>query len=166
MEKQLGITGYSQIAKDQILRNYVISAKSIHIKDEIMDAVTSNRPVVALESTIISHGMPYPQNLEVANQLENLIRSRGAIPATIAIIDGIPKVGLTSLELQILAENQLEGSTERKKAVRKASRRDLAFMCANKEHAATTVSGTMILAHLAGISTFATGTLLTAHHIQ
>lgn len=107
-------------------------------------------PVVALESTIISHGMPYPRNIEMAREVEATVRRSGAVPATIAIIDGIPKVGLDENDLLKLASNH-------NNSVLKASTRDMAHACASGATAATTVASTMKLAHLAGISVFATG---------
>jgi pseudouridine-5'-phosphate glycosidase len=120
----------------------------LDILPEVAHALQNNLPVVALESTIISHGMPYPQNVEMANEVENIIRSHGAIPATIAILNGRLKVGLTSSELELLATSQ---------DIIKASRRDLAFLVSQKKHGATTVASTMIIAALAGIKVFATG---------
>lgn len=120
----------------------------LDILPEVALALQNNQPVVALESTIISHGMPYPQNVEMANEVENIIRSHGAIPATIAILNGRLKVGLTSSELELLATS---------KDIIKASRRDLAFLVSQKQHGATTVASTMIIAALAGIKVFATG---------
>jgi pseudouridine-5'-phosphate glycosidase len=105
---------------------------------------------VALESTIISHGMPYPRNLEMAKEVEAIVRKHGAVPATVAIIDGVPKAGLTESDLLKLANS---GSG----VVLKASTRDIAYACATGATAATTVASTMKLAHLAGISVFATG---------
>jgi pseudouridine-5'-phosphate glycosidase len=105
---------------------------------------------VALESTIISHGMPYPKNLEMAKEVEAVVRKHGAVPATVAIIDGVPKAGLTESDLLKLANS---GSG----VVLKASTRDIAYACATGGTAATTVASTMKLAHLAGISVFATG---------
>jgi pseudouridine-5'-phosphate glycosidase len=127
----------------------------VQISSEIQDAIKNNKPVVALESTIISHGMPYPRNVQVAQDVENIIRSYGAIPATCAVINGVPKVGLDVYDLEILGNPMSEG--RKGMAVMKASRRDLAFACVTKNNAATTVSATMILAHYAGIHIFATG---------
>jgi pseudouridine-5'-phosphate glycosidase len=120
----------------------------LDILPEVVQALQNNQPVVALESTIISHGMPYPQNVEMANEVENIIRSHGAIPATIAILNGRLKVGLTASELELLATS---------KDIIKASRRDLAFLVSQKKHGATTVASTMIIAALADIKVFATG---------
>jgi pseudouridine-5'-phosphate glycosidase len=107
------------------------------------------RPVVALESTIISHGMPYPRNVEVARAVEAEVRRGGAVPATCAVIHGVPTVGLSDDALELLARGG--------HAVAKASRRDLGAVMAGGGHGATTVAATMILAHRAGIATFATG---------
>ena len=115
----------------------------------VLRALQSGNPIVALESTIISHGMPYPSNLETALRVEAIIRQHGAEPATIAIIGGLPCIGLTS--------DQMEHISKKGHEVAKVSRRDLAWAVANKEDGATTVSGTMILAHKAGIRVFVTG---------
>ena len=105
--------------------------------------------MVALESTIISHGMPYPQNVETALNVERIVRENGAVPATIAIIGGRLKAGLTAEEIEYFGK---KGT-----AIHKASRRDLAVLCARGEDGATTVTTTMIIAHMAGIKIFATG---------
>lgn len=120
------------------------------IQPEIAQALAAGKAVVALESTIISHGMPYPQNLETARRLEEIIREEGAVPATIAIIGGMIKIGLTEKDLLFLAQSDGVG-------ISKASRRDMAGLIARKEHAATTVAATMICAAMAGIRMFATG---------
>lgn len=117
---------------------------------EVKQALAANRPVVALESTIITHGMPYPQNLEVARRVEATVREAGATPATIAVIDGRIRIGLDDATLQGLAETP--GAQ-----VMKLSRADLAACLALGRTGATTVAATMICAHLAGIRTFATG---------
>ena len=117
---------------------------------EVEQALAANRPVVALESTIITHGMPYPQNLEVARRVEATVREAGATPATIAVIDGRIRIGLDDATLQGLAETP--GAQ-----VMKLSRADLAACLALGRTGATTVAATMICAHLAGIRTFATG---------
>ena len=119
------------------------------LNPEVRDALESGSPVVALESTIVAHGMPWPQNLETAQSVEQVIRKNGAVPATIAILDGHFMAGLSADELQQLAEN---GSR-----VRKCSRRDIPFVLARKEAGATTVAATMIGAAMAGIEVFATG---------
>lgn len=118
------------------------------VAEEVDRALKARKPVVALESTIISHGMPYPRNLETARQVEEEVRSAGAVPATVAIIDGRFRIGLGDEELEYLAKEQ---------GVRKASRRDLASVFARRETAATTVATTMIGADWAGIRVFATG---------
>jgi pseudouridine-5'-phosphate glycosidase len=122
---------------------------NLKITDEIKRAIAEHKPVVALESTIITHGLPYPQNLETAQLLERTVRENGAVPATIAILDGIIHIGLEAEELEELSTN-----TEN---VYKASRRDLPTVLALKRRASTTVSATMICANLAGIKFFATG---------
>lgn len=121
----------------------------LDVNPEVQEAIASGKPVVALESTIISHGMPYPQNVETALNVEKIIREQGAIPATIAIIGGRLKAGLTPEEIEYFGK---KGT-----AITKASRRDLAALCARKEDGATTVTTTMIIAHMAGIKLFATG---------
>lgn len=123
--------------------------KYLDVSPEVAAAIAEGKPVVALESTIISHGMPYPQNVETAIAVENIIREHGAIPATIAIIGGRMKAGLTREEIEHLGKKGL--------AVTKASRRDLAVLAARGEDGATTVATTMIIAHMAGIKIFATG---------
>lgn len=122
--------------------------KNLQILPEIQDAIASNKPVVALESTIISHGMPYPENEKFANDIEAVIRQQGAIPATIAVIDGVFKVGLTPEDLSLMAHAD---------GVAKVSRRDLPYMAAMKKTGATTVATTMIIAAMAGIKVFSTG---------
>ena len=123
-------------------KNYII------ISEEVKEAVNGNKAVVALESTIISHGMPYPQNYETALLVENTVRENNAVPATIAIIDGKIKVGLSLRDLEIISTG---------KNILKASRRDLPVIISKKLHAATTVSATMICAALASLKIFATG---------
>ena len=123
--------------------------KYLDIAPEVAEALAQGKPVVALESTIISHGMPYPQNVETAVNVERIIRENGAVPATIAIIGGRLKAGLTPEELEYFGKKG--------QAIHKASRRDLAFLCARGEDGATTVTTTMIIAHMAGIKVFATG---------
>lgn len=115
---------------------------------EVQEAKKANKPIVALESTIISHGMPYPQNVETAKEVEEIIRRNGAVPATTAIINGKIKIGISDEELEFLAQS---------KDIEKASRRDLPYLVANKKNGATTVAATMICAQLAGIEVFATG---------
>ena len=123
--------------------------KYLSIKEEVAQALRTNQAIVALESTIISHGMPYPKNVETALRVEELIRENGAVPATIAILDGKLKVGLTEEEIQRLGKKGEE--------VIKTSRRDIPFIVAGKKDGATTVAATMIIARLAGIEVFATG---------
>lgn len=122
--------------------------KYLSINPEVKAALKEGKPVVALESTIISHGMPYPKNVETALKVESIIRENGAIPATIAILDGVLKVGLTEEEVETLGKVP---------GVIKTSRRDIPFIVANKLNGATTVASTMIIAALAGIKVFATG---------
>lgn len=120
----------------------------LDIAPEVAEALKSHKPVVALESTIISHGMPYPKNVQTALEVERIVRENGAIPATIAILNGRLKVGLSHDEIEVLGSS---------KDVLKASRRDLPFIVAQKKHGATTVASTMIIAAMAGIKVFATG---------
>lgn len=120
----------------------------VSINPEVQEALNQGKPVVALESTIISHGMPYPQNVEMANKTEQIIRDNGAVPATIAVIDGKIQVGLDEDQLELLATAE---------DVAKVSRRDMAQVLASKKLGATTVATTMIGAELAGIDVFVTG---------
>ncbi len=122
---------------------------NIKINPEVQEAIKEGRPVVALESTIISHGMPYPQNVETALQVEKIVREHGGIPATIGIIDGIGIVGMTSDEIEAFGKKGQE--------IPKVSRRDLATIMATGSWGATTVATTMILANLAGVEFFVTG---------
>ena len=121
----------------------------LDVAPEVAAAVAAGKPVVALESTIISHGMPYPQNVETALKVEQIIRDNGAVPATIAILGGRLKAGLTPDEIEYLGKQGQD--------VIKASRRDLAVLVARKADGATTVTTTMMIAHMAGIQIFATG---------
>ena len=118
------------------------------LSEDVAAAKAAGQPIVALESTIITHGMPYPQNVEVARQVEATVRAEGAVPATIAILDGELLIGLTDAQLEQLA---------RAKDVMKVSRADMPVCMAAGRNGATTVAATMIAAHLAGISVFATG---------
>jgi len=124
-------------------------ADGIVMSPEVRAAIDQGHAVVALESTIITHGMPFPQNLKTAREVEAIVRAHGAVPATIAVLKGVPHVGLT--------ETQLEQIARAGTAVHKASRRDLPRLAALGLDGATTVSATMLLAHLAGISIFVTG---------
>ena len=121
----------------------------LEISPEVQAALAEGKPVVALESTIISHGMPYPQNVETAMNVEQIVRQNGAVPATIAIIGGKLKAGLSADEIKYLGKKGY--------AVTKASRRDLPVLVARGEDGATTVATTMIIAAMAGIKVFATG---------
>ena len=120
----------------------------LDVHPEVENALNSKQPIVALESTIISHGMPYPENIETALMVEDTVRANNVIPATIAIIKGRLKVGITKKEIEFLATND---------EVRKISRRDLAITVSQKLSGSTTVASTMIIAHLAKIAVFATG---------
>jgi len=116
---------------------------------EVENALAEGRPVVALESTVISHGLPYPHNLELAQEMENIVRTQGAVPATIAILDGQLYAGLNASHIERLADPHAQ--------VRKVSRRDFGAILAQKTLGATTVAATMLIAHWAGIRVFATG---------
>jgi len=126
---------------------------SIRISDEVKKALADNRPVVALESTIISHGLPRPRNYEAAVEFEEILRSQGVTPATIAILDGVPHIGLDANGVSRIANEDLA----------KASVRDIPILAARKESGATTVAATAHLAALAGIRVFATGGLGGVH---
>ncbi len=120
----------------------------LSISHEVRQALYEKRPVVALESTIISHGMPYPDNVKMAKEVEAIIRKEGAVPATIAILNGVVKVGLSDEEIEYLAKA---------KGVYKVGKRDFGYVLSQKKTGATTVSGTSLIASLAGIRVFATG---------
>ena len=126
----------------------------LHIADEVRAALESGRPVVALESTLISHGLPRPRNLDAARELEAIVRAGGAVPATIGVVAGRPTVGLSAAELELLATAP---------DVRKCSRRDLPVVMARGEHGATTVAGTLAVMGLAGLPVLATGGLGGVH---
>ena len=126
----------------------------VRVASEVAEALAAGRPVVALESTLIAHGLPFPANLETARDAEAAVRAGGAVPATVAVIKGTPTVGLSGEQLELLAQA---------KGVRKASRRDLGPAVAAGADAATTVSATMALAHRAGARVFATGGIGGAH---
>lgn len=131
----------------------------IHITQEVAAALDAQRPVVALESTVITHGLPYPQNVETALAMESAIRAAGATPATIAVLQGKITVGVAQEEIDRLGQLPQD-------AVRKCSRRDLPIAVGLGEDAATTVAGTMIVAHRAGIRVFATGGIGGVHRGQ
>ncbi|EAW18305.1 pseudouridine-5'-phosphate glycosidase/carbohydrate kinase family protein [Aspergillus fischeri NRRL 181] len=146
------------------IRSYhdVAQSKFLKVSEEIRDAVATGKPVVALESTIYTHGFPYPESVALASLLESVVRVNGGIPATIGILNGVARVGLSAEELIELA------STAEKKDALKVSRRDLGYICGlgmagRRLHGGTTVSGTMVLAHLAGIKVFGTGGLGGVH---
>ena len=121
----------------------------LDVNPAVAQALAEGKPVVALESTIISHGMPYPQNVETALKVEEIIRQNGAVPATIAILGGRLKAGLSPAEIEYLGKQGQK--------VTKASRRDLSVLVAQGADGATTVATTMMIAHMAGIKLFATG---------
>jgi len=122
--------------------------KSIEIHPKVQKALEENKAVVALESTIISHGMPYPENVKMAKKVAAIIEEKGAVPATILMMDGIIKIGVDPEDIETFAQ---------KNDVQKLSKRDLAFAMAQKQNGATTVSATMLIASMAGIAFFATG---------
>ncbi|MCW2793914.1 MAG: Indigoidine synthase family protein [Nocardioides sp.] len=126
----------------------------VSVTDEVAQALADGTPVVALESTIISHGMPYPQNVAMAVEVEGIVREHGAVPATVAVLDGRPRIGLAPDDLELLASHP---------DVTKVSVRDLPFVVARGTHGATTVAATMRLAAIAGIHTFVTGGLGGVH---
>jgi pseudouridine-5'-phosphate glycosidase len=121
-----------------------------NFQEEVQAALAEKRPIVAMESTVITHGLPYPDNVQTAVAMETAVRSGGAIPATLAIIQGQIHIGLLADQIEYLGQ-------QAGKAVRKCSRRDIPIALARREDAATTVAGTMILAHMVGIPIFATG---------
>lgn len=129
--------------------------QAVKISKEVSEALANNRPVVALESTIISHGMPYPQNVQTARQVEQIVRENGCVPATIAVIGGVLTVGCNGDEIELLGK---KGTS-----VIKVSRRDLPVVVAKGADGATTVAGTMYACSLAGIDVFATGGIGGAH---
>ena len=156
-QKEHGLSFLESMSQDKIrhdmleagVRGDAALNAHLDVAPEVADALAMGKPVVALESTIISHGMPYPQNVETALRVEAVIRGCGAVPATIAVLGGRLKAGLSAQEIEYL------GATGR--AVAKASRRDLALLVARKADGACTVATTMIIAAMAGIKVFATG---------
>lgn len=132
-----------------------MSNQFLDVNKEVAEALAAGKPVVALESTIISHGMPYPKNVETALNVEQVIRDNGAVPATIAIIGGRLKAGLTPEEIEYFGKKGHD--------IAKVSRRDIAAICMKGEDGATTVTTTMMIAHMAGIKYFATGGIGGAH---
>lgn len=143
-------------------RRFVSDNRYFKVFEEVRQALAEKRPVVALESTIYTHGFPYPQNIALASHLESVVRVNGGVPATIGVLDGVARVGLGPEEVISLA------AAAGKKDTLKVSRRDLGFACGltvdgKNYNGGTTVAGTMILAHLAGIRVFATGGLGGVH---
>jgi len=130
------------------------SYPTVVLTDEVADALAERRPVVALESTIISHGMPYPDNVAMATEVEGIVRAHGAVPATIAVLDGKPRIGLSPEGLELLGSHP---------DVSKVSVRDLPYVVARGAHGATTVASTMRLASMVGIQVFVTGGLGGVH---
>jgi pseudouridylate synthase / pseudouridine kinase len=129
-----------------------IEQKGFNMSNEVENAVKNNRPIVALESTIISHGMPYPKNYKTAIEVENIVRENNAVPATVAILNGEVHIGLNETQLELLATEGTKGK------VKKCSRRDISYVVSKKEHGATTVAGTLAIANAFGlIDIFVTG---------
>lgn len=120
----------------------------LNLSTEVQEALKNNQPIVALESTIISHGMPYPDNVETALRVSDIVREKGCVPATIGIVNGQMKVGMTDEDIEYFAKA---------KDVLKISRRDIPYVISKKQNGATTVAGTMIIANMAGIDVFVTG---------
>lgn len=145
---KLHFVAFMQCTSGEVYRGGIMN-DYLDIKADVGDALKAGKPVVALESTIISHGMPYPQNVQTAFAVEDIIRKEGAVPATIAVIGGKLKAGLTSEEIEYFGK---KGT-----AIAKASRRDIAVLASRGEDGATTVATTMMIAHMAGITVFATG---------
>ena len=133
--------------------------KHLNVNPEVKRALDDRRPVVALESTLITHGLPYPTNIDIALQMESAVRESGAVPATMAVLDGAVTVGMTEDQIRDLAERPAG-------TVRKCSRRDLPIALANREYGATTVAATMIVANMVGINVFATGGIGGVHRGQ
>jgi pseudouridine-5'-phosphate glycosidase len=130
------------------LSNLMINTELIQLSADVEGAIASNRPIVALESTVIAHGLPRPQNLETAHRLETIVRNTGAVPATIAILQGKLRVGLNENELRRISETE---------AIKKISTRDLPIAMARAWDGATTVASTIWIAHRAGVQVLATG---------
>jgi pseudouridine-5'-phosphate glycosidase len=133
------------------------SSRYIQCSPAVAEAIRFSAPIVALESTVITHGLPRPQNLELARNMERIIRKNGAFPATIAMLEGVIRIGLSDPELEVLANQD---------QVRKISRRDFATAIIKKEWGGTTVAGTMFAAHQNGIKVFATGGIGGVHEVE
>ncbi|KAG9389460.1 Pseudouridine-5'-phosphate glycosidase [Carpediemonas membranifera] len=156
--KGRGVSNFMRPASDELQLDKAIGSTSfkLHYSPEVRRAIKKGLPIVALESTIISHGMPYPQNVATARRLEAIIREEGAVPATIAILNGKVRVGLTDEQLETLANGQ--------EPVSKVSRRDMGLVMATRGHGATTVAATMLVAAKANIKVFATGGIGGVHY--
>ncbi|MFA5527952.1 MAG: pseudouridine-5'-phosphate glycosidase [Peptostreptococcales bacterium] len=126
----------------------MVNSEYLDLSLEVQEAMESNKPIVALESTIIAHGMPYPDNVEMARRVSDIVREKGCVPATIGIVNGRMKVGMTDEDIEYFAKA---------KDVLKVSRRDISYAISKKLNGATTVAGTMIIANMAGIDVFVTG---------
>src|SRR5512135_3625951 len=150
-------TAQVQVFTHSSIRGIRFMTIDLHIAAEVQHAIDSHQPIVALESTLITHGLPRPRNLKVAQLLEGTVRDNGAVPATIAILCGEIHVGLSADELRSLANTD---------GVRKVSRRDLPIVAAQKLNGATTVAATMWVAAQAGIKVFATGGIGGVHRVQ
>ncbi|KAF8097321.1 hypothetical protein N665_0291s0029 [Sinapis alba] len=146
----------SSLSRISTLQNHIFPLEAnnklrslVKISPQVSEAISSGRAVVALESTIISHGMPYPQNLQTAKEVESIVRENGAVPATIAILNGVPCIGLSEEELERLASLG--------KRVQKTAGRDIPHVVATRANGATTVSATLFFASMVGIQVFVTG---------
>lgn len=142
--------------RSRVIKNRPFSSSVIEISEEVQNALHHGKPVVALESTIVTHGMPHPNNLETALSVEKIIRDNGVVPATIGILKGKVKVGLTNTEMEYLADPAT--------SVIKTSRRDFPGVLSLKLNGGTTVSGTMVVANLVGIQIFVTGGIGGVHY--
>ncbi|KAL4885342.1 Indigoidine synthase A like protein-domain-containing protein [Aspergillus karnatakaensis] len=160
--RTIALRAAAAVARPARQNHSFAQSKFFQVSEEVRDAVATGKPVVALETTIYTHGFPYPDNVALASLLETVVRANGAVPATIGILGGVARVGLSAQQLIELA------STAEKKTALKISRRDLGYICglglAGKPlYGGTTISGTMVLAHLAGIKVFGTGGLGGVH---
>lgn len=142
--------------RSRVVKTRAFSSSVIEISDEVQNTLHHGKPVVALESTIVTHGMPHPNNLETALSVEKIIRDNGVVPATIGILKGKVKVGLTNTEMEYLADPAT--------SVIKTSRRDFPGVLSLKLNGGTTVSGTMVVANLVGIKIFVTGGIGGVHY--
>jgi pseudouridine-5'-phosphate glycosidase len=142
--------------KDSFTKSVNINSKYLHFSQEVESALADNKPVLALESTVITHGLPYPQNLEIAHQLEQKARDNGVTPATIAVIDGVIHIGLDKQSFARLAQLSQDSQADHS-VLKKIAKRDIPLALAKQHSGGTTVSATVFASYLAGISVFATG---------